>query len=74
LAQEFAMPAARIAITAIGVAVTLARHPAVRAGMRVAAPYVLSPRNRARAAELTRDAAYNAGVVVRRIVPRNIIR
>jgi hypothetical protein len=68
------MSAARIAITAIGVAVTLARHPVVRAGMRAAAPHVLNPRTKARAAELTREAAYNAGVIARRIVPRNLIQ
>jgi hypothetical protein len=68
------MPAARIAITALGLAVTLARHPAVRAGVRAAAPHVLTPRNKARAVALTRDAAYSAGVIARRIVPRNLIQ
>lgn len=68
------MSAARIAITAIGVAVTLTRHPAVRAGMRATAPYVFTPRNKARAVAFTREAAYNAGVIARRIVPRNLIQ
>jgi len=61
------MSAIRLAVTAFTVAATIAQHPAVRAGMRAAAPHVLNPRNREMAARATLDAAYNAGVLTRRI-------
>ncbi|HEY4202904.1 MAG TPA: hypothetical protein VGM83_20325 [Devosiaceae bacterium] len=61
------MSAIKLAATALGVAVTLSRHPVVRAGVRAAAPVVLNPRNRERAMEATLSAAYNAGVLARRI-------
>jgi len=60
----------RVAVTALGVAATVARHPAVRAGLR-AAPLLITPRLRQLAAEATLDAAYNAGAAVRRIIKRN---
>lgn len=60
----------RVAVTALGVAATVARHPAVRAGLR-AAPLLITPRMRQLAAEATLDAAYNAGAAVRRIIKRN---
>lgn len=59
----------RAAVTAAGVAVTLARHPAVRAGMR-AAPLLITPRMRQQAAEAALSSAYQAGVVARKLVRR----
>lgn len=61
------MSAIRLAVTAVGVAVTLARHPVVRAGIRAAASH---PRTR----EAVMGAAYSAGVIARRVVPRSLIR
>ena len=60
----------RAAVTAAGVAVTLARHPAVRAGMR-AAPLLITPRMRQRAAEAALSSAYQAGVVARKLMRRD---
>lgn len=59
----------RTAATVIGVAVAVARHPAVRAAMR-AAPLLVTPRMRQNAAEATLDTAYRAGVLARKIVRR----
>ncbi len=64
------MPALRLALTAISVAVTVARHPLVRAGVRAVAD---NPVARERAIEMTKRTAYNAGVLARRIVPRSLI-
>lgn len=59
----------RIAVTAVGVAATLARHPTVRAGIR-AAPLLITPRMREMAAEAVLSTAYKAGVAARQLVPR----
>ncbi|HHY51604.1 MAG TPA: hypothetical protein GYA10_17870 [Alphaproteobacteria bacterium] len=59
----------RLAMTAAGVAVTLARHPVVRAGLR-AAPHLITPAMREKANEAALTAAYRAGALARRIVPR----
>jgi len=64
------MSVLRVAVTAIGVATTLARHPVVRAGLR-AAPLLITPQMRRMAADATLAAAYNAGVVARKIVKGN---
>ena len=64
------MSAIRTAATVIGVAMTVARHPMVRAAVR-AAPRLVTPRMRAAAADATLDAAYKAGVLARKIVKRN---
>jgi hypothetical protein len=65
------MSAIRLAVTAVTVAITVARHPAVRAGVRYLAE---NPRAREVAIETTRRAAYNAGVIARRVIPRALIR
>lgn len=62
------MSVIRLAITAATVAVSVARNPVVRAGLR-AALQVITPQMRAAAREKTLDAAYTAGTLVRRIVP-----
>ena len=59
----------RTAATVIGVAMTVARHPLVRAAVR-AAPHVVPPQMRARAADATLEAAFRAGVLARKIVKR----
>ncbi|MHB1104539.1 MAG: hypothetical protein ACYC0C_17545 [Devosia sp.] len=62
----------RIAVTAVGVAATLARHPVVRAGIK-AAPYLITPKMRADAAEAVLATAYKAGVAARRLIrPRKL--
>ena len=60
----------RTAATMIGVAITVARHPMVRAAVR-AAPRLVTPRMRAQAADATLEAAFRAGVLARRIVKRD---
>lgn len=63
------MSAIRTAATVIGVAVAVARHPAVRAAVR-AAPLLVTPKMREMAAEATLETAFRAGVLARRIVRR----
>jgi hypothetical protein len=65
------MSAIRLAVTAVTVAITVARHPAIRAGVRYIAD---NPHAREVAIETTRRAAFNAGVLARRIIPRALIR
>jgi hypothetical protein len=62
----------RVAVTALTVAATLARHPVVRAGLR-AAPKLVTPAMREKAGEAALGAAYQAGVLARRIVPRKLV-
>jgi hypothetical protein len=62
----------RLAVTAATIAVTVARHPVVRAGLR-AAPALITPKMRELAADAALDTAYRAGVVARRIVPRKLV-
>jgi hypothetical protein len=64
------MSVLRVAVTAFGVAATIARHPAVRAGLR-AAPLLITPRMKQLAADAALSTAYNAGVMARKIVRRN---
>jgi hypothetical protein len=66
------MSVVKTTITVIGLAVAVSRHPLVRAGIK-AAPLLVTPAMREAAAERARLAAYNAGVVVRRIVPKSIL-
>jgi hypothetical protein len=63
------MSAIRAAVTVIGVAMTVARHPVVRAAVR-AAPHVVTPQMKAKAADATLDAAYKAGVLARKLMKR----
>jgi len=60
----------RAAATIIGVAVTVARHPAVRAAVK-AAPLLVTPRMRAVATDATLETAFRAGVLARKIVRRS---
>jgi hypothetical protein len=59
----------RTAATVIGVAITVARHPAVRAAVR-AAPLLITPRMRAAATEATLETAFRAGAIARKIARR----
>ena len=61
------MSAIRIAVTVVGAAITMTRHPVVRAGIRAVAS---NPKAREMAITMTRNAAYNAGVVARHLVGR----
>ena len=65
------MSAIRLAVTAVGVAITIAQHPVVRAGIRAVAD---NPRAREIARGTVLGAAYTAGVVARRVIPRTLIR
>lgn len=59
------MAPVRIAITALTVAVSVARHPMVRAGLRAVAQ---DPRARDAAISAARNTAYVAGIAARRVV------
>ena len=59
----------RTAATVIGVAMTMVRHPMVRAAVR-AAPLLVTPRMRAAATDATLEAAFRAGALARKIVKR----
>lgn len=63
------MSAIRIAVTVVGAAVTLSRHPVVRAGIRAVAS---NPKARETAISVTRSAAYNAGVLARHLVGKRL--
>jgi hypothetical protein len=52
--------------------VTVARHPAVRAGLR-AAPHLITPAMREKASDAALTTAYRAGVLVRRVVPKKLV-
>jgi hypothetical protein len=62
----------RLAFTAATVAVSVARHPAVRAAVR-AAPLLITPAMREKAAGAALTGAYRAGALVRRVVPKKLI-
>ncbi len=64
------MSAIRLAVTAVTVAITVAQHPAVRAGVRAIAG---NPHAREIAVTTTRRAAYGAGQLARRIIPRSLV-
>lgn len=66
------MSVIRFTIAAASVAMTVARHPAVRAGLR-AAPHLITPAMRDKAADAALGAAYRAGAVARRMVPRKLV-
>ncbi|UXN75289.1 hypothetical protein N8D56_10980 [Devosia sp. A8/3-2] len=61
------MSAVRIAVTVVSAAITVSRHPMVRAGVLAV---VNNPKARETAIGVTRTAAYNAGVIARHIVGR----
>jgi hypothetical protein len=59
----------RTAATVFGVAMTVARHPMVRAAVR-SAPLLVTPRMRALAADAALDVAFRAGTLARKIAKR----
>ncbi len=61
------MSAIRIAMTLVGTALTMSRHPVVRAGIRAVAS---NPKAKDAAVTATRSAAYNAGVIARHLMGR----
>lgn len=61
------MSAIRLAVTVVSAAITVTRHPAVRAGIHAVAT---NPKAREAAVNATRNVAYNAGVIARHIVGR----
>jgi hypothetical protein len=63
------MSVLRVAITAVSVAAAVARHPMVRAGLR-AAPLLITPAMKQKAADATLSAAYTAGATVRKLIKR----
>ncbi len=67
-----ALAAVEVTVALFGIAVTVSRHPLVRAGIK-AAPHLMTPAFKAAAATAVLDSAYAAGVVARRIVPRSFV-
>lgn len=65
--EEVALSAIRLAVTVVSAAVTMSRHPAVRAGINAVAN---NPKAREVAVTTTRNVAYNAGVIARHIIGR----
>ena len=63
------MSAIRLAVTMVGAAITVTRHPVVRAGIRAVAN---NPKARNAAINATRNAAYSAGVLARHLVGRRL--
>lgn len=63
------MSAIRIAVTVVGAALTMSRHPMVRAGISAVAA---NPRAREAAVNVTRTAAYSAGVIARHLVGKRL--
>ena len=61
------MSAIRIAVTVVSAAITVSRHPVVRAGIQAV---TTNPQARETAITLTRSAAYNAGVIARHVLGR----
>ena len=61
------MSAVRLAVTVVSTAIAMSRHPVVRAGINAVAT---NPKARETAINVTRTAAYNAGVVARHLVGR----
>ena len=59
------MSAIRIAVTVVSAAITVSRHPVVRAGI---AAVVANPKARETAISTTRNVAYNAGVIARHVM------
>jgi hypothetical protein len=60
----------RTAATVIGVAISVARHPVVRAAVR-SAPLLITPKMREAATEATLETAFRVGVLARKIVRRD---
>ncbi|KQN69878.1 hypothetical protein ASE94_12335 [Devosia sp. Leaf64] len=65
--EEVALSAIRLAVTVVSAAMTISRHPVVRAGIHAVAN---NPKARDAAISATRSAAYNAGVIARHIAGR----
>lgn len=62
------MSAIRLAVAVVSTAVTVSRHPVVRAGVQAV---VNNPKARETAITTTRNVAYNAGVLARHLLGRN---
>ncbi len=67
-----AIAAVEVTVAPVGIAVTVSRHPLVRAGIK-AAPHLMTPAFKTAAANAVLDSAYAAGVAARRLVPRNFV-
>ena len=63
------MSAIRLAVTVVSAAITVGRHPVVRAGVHAV---INNPKTRDAAISVTRSAAYSAGVIARHVVGRRI--
>lgn len=62
------MSAVRLAVTVVTTAITVSRHPAVRAGIQAVAK---NPKTREVAVNTTKNVAYSAGVLARHLLGRN---
>lgn len=65
------MSVIRVAVTAIGVVLRVARSPAIRAGLR-AAPRLIPASTKLAAFEAVKTGAFHAGAGLRRILPNSI--
>ena len=68
-----AVAAVELTVSVVGIAITISRHPLVRAGIK-AAPHLMTPAMKEAAAETALNAAYTAGALARRIVPKSLIQ
>ena len=67
-----AIAAVELTVAVVGVAIAVSRHPLVRAGIK-AAPHLMTPAMKRAATDATLDAAYRAGAMARRLVPKSLI-
>jgi hypothetical protein len=67
-----AIAAVEVTVAVVGLAITISRHPLVRAGLR-AAPQLMTPAMKQAAVDAVLDGAFAAGAKVRRIVPRRLL-
>ena len=67
-----AVAAVELTVAVVGIAITISRHPLVRAGIK-AAPHLMTPAMKQAAAGAALDAAYAAGTLARRMLPRRLI-
>ena len=67
-----AIAAVELTVAVVSVAIAVSRHPLARAGIK-AAPHLMTPAMKQAAADAALDAAFRAGTVARRIVPKSLI-
>ena len=66
-----AVAAVELTVAVVGIAITISRHPLVRAGIK-AAPHLMTPAMKEAAAETALNAAYTAGAQDRAEEPDSV--